>query len=166
MFPQAYGSEHLEELLDTNDSTPDWLMNPETLERVLEHAQARADGRGEDSALDSTKAECIITTNWGAFTDDWGYDDEKANQVALGVFDADVSSGKGADLFTDTVILQSGWLRTGDGRKSQSEAYLDEGYDAANEGDMWIPDGAQDYICIIELTDELLHGEPQLTDAM
>jgi hypothetical protein len=166
MFPQAYSDEHLDDLLEANSSTPDWVTNPQVLERIITHAKGRADGRGEESALDNTKAECIITTNWSAFTDDWGYDDGDANQVAIGVFNSDVSSGKGADLFTDTAILQTGWLRSGDGRKSQSEAYVDEGYDGANEGDMWIPDGAQEYVCIIELTDELLHGEPQLTDAM
>jgi hypothetical protein len=166
MFPQAFDDDHLAELVDANSSVPDWVDDPEVLQRIIEHAKGRASGRGEESALDSTEAECLITTDWNSFTDDWGFDDGNANQVALGVFNEEVSSGKQADLFNETVIVQTGWLRTGDGRKSQSEAYLDEGYDNADEGEMWIPNGAQDYIAIIELTDELLHGEVTLADAM
>jgi len=163
MFPQAFDDDHFAELVDANDSTPVWLNDPEVLERIIEYAKSRAASRGEESALDADEGDCLITTDWNSFTDDWGFDDGNANQVAIGTFNADVSSGKQADLFNDTAILQTGWLRTGDGRKSQSEMYQ---YDGANEGEMWIPEGAQSYICIVELTNELLHGEVTLADAM
>lgn len=166
MFPQAYDDDNLKQNVDANSSSPDWLSNPKVLERIIEHAKGRADARGEDSALDDSECECLITTNWSSFTEDWGFSGGDANQVAVGIFNEEVSSGKQADLFTDVVVLQTDWLRSGDGRKSQAEAYMDESYDNADEGEMWIPNNAQDYICIIELTDELLHGEVQLSEAM
>jgi len=119
MFPQAFDDDHLAELVDANSSVPDWVDDPEVLQRIIEHAKGRAAGRGEESALDSTEAECLITTDWNSFTDDWGFDDGNANQVALGVFNEEVSSGKQADLFNETVIVQTGWLRTGDGARAR-----------------------------------------------
>jgi len=68
-------------------------------------------------------------------------------------------------------ILQTQWLRSGDGRVKQAEAYTDEEYAKRNDeydvsGNLWVPNGAQEYICIVELTDELLHGEAKLSEAM
>lgn len=166
MFPQAYDDDHLEQLLDANDAAPDWVSDSETVERITEHARGRADGRGEENALSSTETECLIVTNWNSFTDDWGFSDGTSNQAALGIYNEEASSGKNADLFTDVVILQSGWLKSGDGRLSQSEYYEDEEWDDATPGEMWIPVGAQDYICIIELTTDLIHGEPTIEDMM
>jgi len=169
VFPQAYDTDTLEEMVTSNDSSPQWLRG-NALERVVEYAERRADARGEESALDSADAECLITTNWSAFTDDWGFDDGSANQVALGVFNEELSAGKGADLFTDVEILQSGWLRTGDGRKKQAAEYVDEEYSESSDynvrGQKWVPNNAQQYICIIELTGELIHGQAQLSEAM
>jgi hypothetical protein len=164
MFPQAFDDDHLAELVDANSSVPDWVDDPEVLQRIIEHAKGRAAGRGEESALDSTEAECLITTDWNSFTDDWGYSDGDANQVALGVYKEGV--GDNADLFKDTTIVQSDWLRTGDGRKTQSEPYEDEEFEQSDEGELWIPHKAQDYVAIIELSGELLHGSPNAADAM
>ena len=163
MFPQAYTRDNLEQILESNDSVPDWFLDGDVLDRVLTYARQRADS---ESALDGEGTDCLITTNWSSFTDDWGYDDGNANQVAIGTFNHSVSVGKDAGLFNDTQILQSGWLLTGDGRKSQASPYVDEGYDGADTGEMWIPNGAQSYICIVELKGELLHGEPTADEAM
>lgn len=168
MFQEAYDVDHLTDLLDANSSAPAWVADEEVVERIVNHARSRADARGEDSAYDHKKTPCIITTNWSSFTDDWGFDDGNANQVALGQFNEDVSAGKNADLFNNTVILQSGWLRSGDDRRTHAEHYQAEadGSYEPSAGEMWVPNGAQDYICIKELTAELLHGEPNLADAM
>jgi len=98
---EAYDADHAEEVITSNGSVPDWLDGA-AVERIIEYARGRADARGEQSALDQSETECVIATNWHTFTDDWGYSGGAANQIAVGVFNAEVSSGKQADLFTDT----------------------------------------------------------------
>jgi len=166
VFPQAYDTDHLTELVESNSSAPDWLSDA-SVERATTYAKERAKSRGEDSALDSGDTHCLIATNWSSFTDDWGFSGGSANQVAIGTFNE--TAGDQADLFEDTEVLQTDWLRSGDGRKKQAELYEDD--EVVSEfngsvGDMWIPHAAQDYICIIELTSELLHGEAELAEAM
>jgi len=170
VFPQAYDDEHFAELVTANDSVPEWI-NGDVIDRIIDYAERRAQARGEDSALDGGDSDCVIITNWSSFTDDWGFSDGNANQVAFGVFNEELSAGKGADLFTDVEILQSAWLRSGDGRKKQAAKYTDEEYaeqasDFDVSGQKWIPNGAQQYICIIEITSEMIHGEAQLSEAM
>lgn len=165
-YPEAYTDENLRQILDANDSVPS--LNDEQFERLLDLARRRADGRGNsvDTGLEEHEHECLIATDWDSFAgNEFGYDGE-VNQFAFGIYDHDVSSGKGACMFTDTVVVQNGYLTTGDGRKTQFERYYDEDYDNANEGEMWVPRGAQDYIGIVALSTELLHGEPDLADAM
>lgn len=166
MFQEVYDEDQFRALLDSNSSAPDWVADETIVERIVNHARSRAASRGDDSPYQHSKTPCIITTNWASFTEDWGFSKGDANQVAIGQFNADASSGKAADLFTNTVVLQTAWLRGGDGRLSQSEHYIDADFEKASAGDMWIPNGAQEYICIKELTAELLHGEPNLVDAM
>lgn len=166
MFPKAFDNDNFEQILESNDSTPNWLLEGDVLNRIIEYARQRAEARGQDSALENGDADCLIVTNWSSFTDDWGYTEEGANQVSIGTFNHSVSSGKDAGLFNETQIIQRDWLETGDGRKTQAEYYIDESYDGANEGEMWIPNNAQDYICIVELSGELLHGEPSAAEAM
>jgi len=167
VFIEAYDADHLADLLDSNSSAPDWLGKDEA-ELIVEYAQQRADSRGESSSLDNDGSECLITTNWSSFTDDWGFSGGSANQVAIGSFND--GAGSKADLFENTDILQTNWLRDGDGRKKQAERYEDDellsNFDNSSVGDMWIPHKAQDYICIITLTGELLHGQPELSEAM
>lgn len=154
-FPEAYGTDHLHELVESNDSCPS--PSRDEIARIAQLARQRASARPD--GLEDDQAECLISTEWASFIDDWGFDNGDQNQFALGVFEGDVSSGKDADLFNDVVVVQNGWLTTGDGRRAQIQPYMDEGYDAADEGEMWIPNGAQDYIAIIALTDDLLEDE-------
>jgi len=165
-YQSIYDDGQFEDIISSNGSAPTWLDRNGVAERVLQYVRARAESRGEDSALDGGEVDCIITTNWSSFTEDWGFSGGNANQVAIGTLNEEASAGKQATLFTDVAVLQTDWLRSGDGRKTQAEAYIDEGYDGADEGDMWIPNAAQEYICIKELSSELLHGQPELTDAM
>jgi hypothetical protein len=166
VFLQAYDVDHLTEVVESNSSAPDWLTG-EAVERAAEYATQRAKNRGENSALDSGESHYLITTNWSSFTDDWGFSGGSANQVAIGTLNE--TAGEQADLFEDAEVLQTDWLRSGDGRKKQAELYEDK--EVVSEfngsvGDMWIPHAAQDYLCIIELTSELLHGEAELAEAM
>lgn len=165
-YQTVYDDGQFADIISSNGSAPTWLDRDSVTDRILAYARARAESRGEESALDGSEADCIITTNWAAFTEDWGFSGGEANQVAIGTLNEEASAGKDATLFTDVAVLQTDWLQSGDGRKKQAEAYVDEGWDDATEGDMWIPNGAQEYICIKELSSELLHGEPELTDAM
>lgn len=166
-YPEAYTADNLRQILDANDSVPS--LNDEQFERLVELAERRASGRGEsavNTGLEQHEHECLIATNWDSFAgNEFGYDGE-VNQFAFGVYDHDISAGKGACLFTDTVVVQNGYLTTGDGRKTQFERYMDEDYDNANAGEMWIPRGAQDYIGIVVLDPELLFGEADIADMM
>lgn len=163
-YPTAYTDDNLAEIIDANDSVPPWFSG-DVVQRAVDHAKQRAQARGEETALDDTEEECLIVTDWNSFTDDWGFDDGTSNQAALGVLNEDISASKDATLFSNVDILQSGWLRSGDGRKTHAERYEPD-WDEGSTGEMWIPKGAQEYICIVRLSDELIHGEIQLEDAL
>lgn len=160
---KAYDADHLAELVEANSSAPDWVSG-DVIDRIVEYAQQRAAARDEQSSLDADQTECIITTDWQNFTDDWGFSSGSANQVAIGTYNS--GAGSKADLFENAEILQTQWLRSGDGRSKQAAEYEDGSDYDGKLGEMWIPHAAQDYICIIELTGELIHGEPELSEAM
>ena len=163
----AYTLDNLEQLLDSNDATPDWVVDPTYLDRLVDMAEQRAAARGEDSALDESQVDCIITAEWQNFLQpEFGYSGDDANAVALGVVNPRASADRDAILFNDTAVVQTDWLRSGDGRKTQTRPYMDEEYDNAEEGEFWVPRGATDYVCIIALSDELVHGSPNLAEAM
>jgi hypothetical protein len=165
-YPEAYTDDNLYDILTANDAVPD-EFGRDNLDRLLDIARARADARGEQNALDAEQSECLIGTDWTGFAgNEFGYDGGKLNNWAFGILEAEVSRTKNATLFTDTHVVQQSWLETGDGRKSQTKAYVDDEYDGANEGDLWIPEGAQEYIAIVILDPELLHGSPTAADAM
>mgnify|MGYP000105399959 CR=1 FL=1 len=164
-YPEAYTADNLEQILDANDSCP--TIGPDELDRIIELAQQRADKRGEENALDEHQTDCLIATNWDGFAEgEFGRDNGQINQFAMGVYEEDISSGKGATLFTDTMVLQDGWLHSGDGRRSKVKHYIDDEYDNADRGEMWIPKGAQDYICIVKLSAELIHDDADASEAM
>lgn len=168
MFQQAYAIDEFADILDANENAPDWLSDDEVVERIVQYAKSRAEANGADSAYDDSGNLCIITTDWSGFVEDWGFSGGSQNQVAIGEFNEERSSGKNADQFRNTEILQTEWLRDGDGRLTQAEMYEEDpdgGYEP-DVGEMWVPNGAQDYICIKGLSGELLHGEPTLADAM
>lgn len=162
-LPEAYGDDNLAQILDANDSVPEWFSG-EAVQHAVDYAKHRASARGEDSALEDTETECLITTNWSSFTDDWGHDDG-ANEVALGILNERVSATTDAMLFNDTDILQTGWLQSGDGRRTQAERYVDKEF-GGDDGEMWVPKNAAQYLCIIKLDDELIHGDVQMVEAM
>lgn len=165
-YPEAYTEANLREILDANENIPS--INDEQFERLLDLAQRRAKARGNsvDTGLERGEHECLIATEWNSFAgNEFGYDGD-VNQFAFGIYDHGVSKGKGACLFTDVVVIQNGYLATGDGRKTQFERYVDEDYENAEDGEMWIPRGAQDYIGIVVLDPELLYGEAEAADAM
>lgn len=163
-YPEAYTESNLNQILDANDSFPEYI-DADARERLLTLAQSRAAARG--GPLEDEKTDTIIATDWGGFASgEFGFDGDDMNQVALGVLNYGASVGKGATLFTDVSVVQDGWLTTGDGRKTQTVEYVDEEYDNATPGNMWIPNGAQDYICIVTLSDELVHEDPTAAEAM
>lgn len=165
-YPEAYTMDNLQNILGANDAISE-KFGSESLDRLMTIAQQRADARGEQNALESDQVECLIGTDWKGFAgDEFGYDSGKLNKWAFGVLEADVSQGKNATLFSNVQVVQQDWLETGDGRLSQLETYTDDDYDGANDGEMWIPDGAAEYICIVALSSELVHGEPDAAEAM
>lgn len=164
-YPEAYDTDHLQELINANSSCPDVALDE--VKRIVDLAERRAQLRGEDSSLDVSDTDCLIATDWTGFASgEFGYDNGEVNQFAMGVLNEEASSGKDATLFNETVVLQNGWLQTGDGRRSKVEEYEDEDFEKANPGDMWIPKGAQQYIAIIAISSELVHGVPDAADAM
>ena len=165
-YPAAYTRDNLVDILDANDAVP--TVTDDELDRIIELAKRRADARGEQNALEDTKTDCIIATEWTGFAQgEFGYDgDRNLNNFAMGVLDMGASVGKDATLFTDTYVIQTKWLESGDGRCKQIEQYVDDDYDGADPGAMWIPQGAQDWIAIIKLSDELILDSPQAADAM
>lgn len=165
-FPEAYTKDNLQDILDANSAVPD-DFGEANLDRLLTLARQRADARGEDSAFDGDKMDCLIGTDWTGFAgDEFGYDGGKLNHWAFGVLNVEASYGKNATLFTNVQVVQQSWLETGDGRKSQVQTYVDEDYDGADDGEMWIPDGAAEYIAIVALSPELIHGDANVADAM
>lgn len=165
-YPEAYTLDNLQDILDANSSVPD--LTREEIERLVDLAERRAGARGEQNALENAETDCIIATEWYNFAaDEFGHDTEGTiNNVAMGVLDMRASVGKDATLFTDTYVAQNKWLESGDGRCTQVEQYVDDDYDDATPGNMWIPQGAQEYIAIVKLSNELIHGSPQAADAM
>lgn len=162
-YPEAYTFDNLFSIIDSNDSCP--TPAHDELQRIVDLAERRAGARG--NALDDEKVDCLIATDWTGFAEgEFGYDNGALNQFAIGILNHTASVGKGATLFTDTYVIQNGWLKSGDGRRAQVEAYVDDDYDGAEEGEMWIPKGAQDYICIVALSKELVHDSPSAAEAM
>jgi hypothetical protein len=162
VFPDAFNDDMLEDILDANDSAPS--LSDEERQRIIDVTETISGAMG---ALDSDNDWCLIGTTWQSFCENtFGTDDNVVNRFAIGVHEADISSGKGATLFSNTRIVQHKWLKGGDNRRSQYKTFIDDGYDDANEGDLWIPKSAQEYICIVELKDELIHGKPTLSEAM
>jgi len=163
----AYTIDNLEQLLNSNDAVPDWFCNRDILQRVVTTATSRAVSRGDESALEETDVECLIVTDWHSWNkNNFGFDDGSVNQVALGVINVRATAGNDAILFNDSVILQTGWLRSGDGRRKQAATYVDDDFDQSEDGELWIPRGAAKYMSIIALSDELLHGDPTIAEAM
>jgi len=165
-YPEAFTVDNLYQILDSNSVVADEFGH-DNAERLVALARQRADSRGEQSALDSTETECIIGTDWTGFAgDEFGYDGGKMNKWAFGVCKEDISRGKDATLFTNVHVVQQDWLETGDDRKTKLEQYEDEDYENSEPGEMWIPDAAAQYIAIIALSDELIHGDATVADAM
>jgi hypothetical protein len=164
-YPAAYSPDALQDCINANTSCPD--VGEDELERILDLAERRAQARGEDSALEDTETDCLVATDWASFAEDrFGYDaSDFLNHFAIGVLDMRASVGKDATLFTDTYVIQQSWLHDGDGRRTQVEQYTDD-YEGNDGGDMWVPKGAQDYVAIIKLPDDLVHDEPALAEAM
>lgn len=164
-YPEAFNDENLQELINANGSCPDVAMDE--VQRLIDLAEQRAQLRDEDSSLDANRQDCIIATDWTGFASgEFGYDNGEVNQFAIGLLNEEASAGRDATLFNDTVVVQNGWLQTGDGRRSKIEQYNDDDFDGADEGEMWIPRSAQEYIAIIALDGELVHGSPSASDAM
>lgn len=163
-YPEAYTTENLKELIDANDSCP--TISLDETERIVDLARRRADARGEESSLEETETDCLVATDWAGFAqDEFGYDNGDLNEFAIGVYNHRVSMGRAASLFTDTYVIQRGWLSTGDGRRNETVQYHDEDF-GSDPGTMWIPKSAQDYLAIIALSDELVHGTPGASEAM
>lgn len=164
-YAEAYTIDNLMELLEANSGAPD-AFGRDNAERIVTLAQQRADARGEQSQLDSDHVECLIGTDWAGFAgDEFGYHAGKLNKWALGVLDVGRSMGRDATLFKDAVVVQQGWLETGDARYTQIEEYESD-FEGASRGELWIPRKAQDYIAIIALSPELIHGDASAADAM
>lgn len=161
----AYTVDNLQSLCNSNGVAPD--ITEVHAERLVEIAQRRADSRGEDSALDAQESEVLIATTWNGYaSDNFGYDNNSLNKFAFGELNVDVSAGKRATLFNNTVVVQQGWLQSGDSRRTQVEHYEDDDYDGSDVGDLWIPHSACDYIALFELSSELIHGKTSLADAI
>lgn len=167
-YPTVSSKDELLKTINGSDKCPD--IAPDEADRLIDMAERRAQLRGEESAVEKgvgTDPDCIISTDWTGFASgEFDYDNGHVNQFAMGVLKEEVSAEKNATLFHDTVVVQNGWLQTGDGRRSKVEEYHDEDFDKASPGSFWIPHGAQDYIAIIAISGEAIHGEPDLADAM
>ena len=161
----AYTVDNLQSLCNANDVAPD-ISDDET-QRLIELAQQRAESRGEESALDADTKEVLIATTWNGYaSDNFGYDDNLLNKFALGELNVDVSAGKRATLFNNTVVVQQGWLQSGDARRTKLQHYEDDDYDGSDVGDLWIPLSACDYIALFAISNDLIHGQKQIADAM
>jgi len=161
----AYTVDNLQSLCDANDVAPD--ISDDEAQRLVELAQQRAESRGEESALDADTKEVLIATTWNGYaSDNFGYDDNLLNKFALGELNVDVSAGKRATLFNNTVVVQQGWLQSGDSRRTKLRHYEDDDYDGGDVGDLWVANGAAEYIAMFELSSELIHGQTQLADAV
>lgn len=158
-------TDELRESINASSNCPD--IAQDEAERLVDLAQRRAQTRGEESALDADSFECVITTDWTGFTsDEFDYDNGHVNEFAMGVYAQKASEGKEATLFKHTVVVQHGWLQTGDGRRNKVEEYVDEEFDKSGPGEFWVPNSAQAYMHIVGLSPQLVHGEPSAADAM
>ena len=157
-YLEAFDASHLHDIIDSNDSAPDFSRD--AVDRLVKIAQQRADARGEMNALSETQTDCLILTTWRDFGNG------QLDGCAIGVLEEEISDGKGATLFTDAVAVNQQWVRNADGRVTKLTPYNDKEFEKSDEGDCWIPNGAQEYMCIVELSDELIHGEITLEDAL
>lgn len=161
-YPKAFDAEHVHSLIDSNEFGPDCTVD--MAKRLCTLASQRADVRN-DTAFDGG-TPCLIATTWVGFCEDnFGYDDGSVNHYAIGVHKPDVSMTKGADLFVDVHVVQQGWLETGDGRRTELQIYTDE-FDGTNDGEMWLPDGRQEYVAVIELSEDIVYDGANASDAM
>lgn len=161
----AYSVDNLQSLCNANDLAPD--LTGDEAERIVEIAQQRASSRGEESALDADTKEVLIATTWNTYaSDNFGRDNNNLNKFAIGELNVDVSAGKRATLFNNTVVVQQGWLESGDSRRTEIEYYEDDEYGGSDVGDLWIANGAAEYIALFALSSELIHGKVSLSDAL
>lgn len=161
-YPDAFNVEMLGDIFDANDAAPS--VDEDEMERLIDVAREVS---GASNTLEAENEWCLIGTEWQSFCENtFGDDDGLVNRFAIGIHEADISSGKGATLFSKTRIAQQRWLKGGDGRRQKYCRYVDSDYEDANAGDMWIPKNAQEYMLIVELKPELLHGQASIAEAM
>lgn len=161
---EAFSADHLREVLNSNKRCPDFPRD--RVDRVVELAQQRASTRG-DSALDDDAQDAIVTTDWTNFASgEFGTNDTVVNTTAIGTFKPGPSRRSHASLFTNTMVVQEPWLRTGDGRRTKVTEYVSDDFEDATPGEFWLPDSAREYVAIVRLSDELVHGQPTVADAM
>jgi hypothetical protein len=162
----AYTADQFRDICTSHADCP--TLTAEQSQRILNLARQMANDRGDYNALEDDETDCLIATGWKNYCEDnFGYSTgDTLNQIALGVYNAGVSARKDAHLFTRTHVLQMDWVQTGDGRKSSVDMYVDDEFDGADPGTLWLPKSITDYFCIIKLDDELLHGSPSAGDAM
>lgn len=158
----------VDELADRfNNSDYCFDLDVDMAKRIVDIAQRRAQTRNEDGALDSERQECLIATDWVSFAaDEFGYDSGQLNEFAMGLYDTERSDGSDADLFTDTIVIQHGWLLSGDGRKTEFERYNDEDFEQSDVGEFWVAHSAQPYMEIAALDPTLVHDQPGVEEAM
>lgn len=144
---EAYTDDHLRELIDSNDSCHD--ITDEEYERLL---SVIASFTNEPQSRDEQPA-LIICGSWFNYAEStFGIEDGAVNRIAIGWYNEEISSEKGALLFENVEIVQRQWLQTGDGRRRQTRTYEDEQYDDS----LWVPKSITDYLCIVTLSEELL----------
>lgn len=161
-FPNASSVAMLTDRAAESDFCDD--LTTEQAERIVDLAQRRVHA---DSALEQHDTTCVLMTDWVSFAaSEFGYDNDEMNTTAVGTYNHSASSGKNADKFDDVTVIQQGWLTTGDGRKTQMVEYVDDDFDKASPGEMWVPHGAQEYMCIVALDSTLVHDNPSVAEAM
>lgn len=151
------------ELLNSNSNCRDF--NVAEVARIAELGKQRTIDR-IDGPMDDESNDYVLTTDWHNFAKSEFGVDETVNDVVLAYPNHSLSDSKDAVLFEEAVIVQSGWLDSGDGRRVQIEKYVSEDYDDATPGSLWIPRSALDYFVVIELSDEMVRPQAQLSDAM
>jgi hypothetical protein len=177
----AYDEDHLMEVLNSNSNCRDF--NTEEVSRIAEFGKQRTMGR-INGPMDDEPNDHVLTTDWHGFAkSEFGVDEvdeetssarqtdstvgrKTVNDVVLAHPNEAMSDGKDAVLFEDAVILQSGWLSTGDGRRTQAEKYVSDDYDDATPGSLWIPRSALEYFVVVKLGDEMVRPQAKLSDAM
>lgn len=167
-YPVVYTRGQLDEIIEAHGAVDSLKARP--LKRLVDLARMRADSRA-DGVLDDEQTDCVIGTNWTQFgADEFGKNEGFVNQWAFGILDTAASVGRDATLFTDTQIVQQDYLSSGDGRKTKLRTYTDDDYDGAADGELWIPDKCLpqrgNYIAVVEIDNELVHGNATLEEAM